>query len=193
MAPLYSSSDAALTVLFTLRCVNPTTCLTKLEYYCSSRENLIKASHINSFSTHVVLSAAFPVPKARCFYFKFKEFSIIFRSRKVCDNDYLEIHHNGLAETVCGHQTAKKAVINGNSFTLVFHSGNVKLGGTGFIMTYITRDVMRGQWKKITKIKQGLSRLSESDEMRNFEIPEMHALNVESPFTQQFISAAKFF
>ena len=85
---------------------------------------------------------------------------MVFRPSKVCDNDYLEIHHNGLVEKVCGHQKAKKAAINGDSFTVIFQSGNMKLGGAGFIMTYISKNVMREQLDKINLKKQGLSKLT---------------------------------
>ena len=77
------------------------------------------------------------------------------RSKHICDNDYLEVHHNGLSEKVCGQRKVKKAVISGESFTLTFYSGNMKIGGTGFIMTYITKTAIREQLQRIIKKKQG--------------------------------------
>ena len=81
-----------------------------------------------------------------------------YRTNKSCDNDFLQLDHDGKSEKFCGQQKAKTATINEDKFTATFASRNIKMGGTGFVLTFITRKFMRSQIDYIKQKQQGKKR-----------------------------------
>eukprot|EP00795_Rhopilema_esculentum_P010253 gene10253-18947_t len=88
-----------------------------------------------------------------------------------CEDDFLEFYHDGISEKLCGRQDTQEATIKSDSFTLVFRSGNAKVGGTGFVMTFITKKVLRLQLAQVKKKKQELAYKQKHTPLKTIVLP----------------------